>query len=303
MPCYNSAAFLGEALASALGQRFRDIELIAVNDGSTDGTRAILEAIDDDRLVVIDQTNQGVCAARNRALEAARGEFTAFLDADDYWSPEFLEKMLRALRNDPGAGIAYCGWHNVGLDGGRGQPYVPPDYEERGKLEVLLDACPWPIHAALTRTVLVRDAGGFNRALRTSEDYQLWLAIAYRQRIVRVPEVLAFYRHHGATQATRDAVRVARDHWSVQQSFLAAHPEIRVRLGTRRIRQLTVGRLLQRAYAAYWQRDLDTARYLFRRVMSRGYGRPRDWLYMLPSLLPASIHRFLIGLKSGERVP
>lgn len=97
MPAYNAAAYLRDSIQSVLNQNFEDWELIVVNDGSRDGTRAYLDALDDPRIRVIHQQNSGVSAARNAALEVARGEFLTFLDADDLLPPDSLEMRVRYL--------------------------------------------------------------------------------------------------------------------------------------------------------------------------------------------------------------
>lgn len=296
MPCYNAERTVAESASSALAQTHRDIELIVIDDGSRDDSLRVLGQIDDTRLRVESRPNQGVCAARNRGLALARGEYVAFLDADDTWSPQALEHLREALDAAPDAAIAYCGWQNLGLDGGRGEPFTPPDYEGPDKVERLLQGCRWPIHAALTRKPAIDEAGGFDPRYPTSEDFLLWLRIGTRHRIVRVPEVLAYYHHHDGARATADAARVARNQWLVQRAFLRERPESAARLGRRRVREITHGALLEKGYACYWKRDLEPARKIFRMVMKTGYGSGKDWARMLPSLLPLSAHRNLIGL-------
>lgn len=301
MPCYNAAAHVRASVASALGQSESDIELIVVDDGSTDRSAEILAHIPDTRLRVIRQENRGVCAARNRGLEAARGEFVAFLDADDTWEADCLEKLRAALVATPDAALAYCGWRNLGLPGGRGKPFVPPDYEGRDKIADLFRNCRWPIHACLARRAAVIDAGGFDERYVTSEDYLLWLKIAAQRRIVRVPAVLAYYHFHGAGQATGNRLRLAHNHWLIQQEFLRRNPWLAKQLGTRRVRELTHGELLKKALACYWDGELASARTLFRIVMRAGYGRPRDWKLMLPALLPLRAHRAMLRARNAFR--
>jgi len=299
MPCYNAAAYLPQSVGSVLAQTRSNWELVIVDDGSTDASWQELQrlAAADPRIRVFRQPNAGAAAARNRALLDAHGVYTAFLDADDTWHPEFLEAMEAALDNDPGAGIAYCGWQNMGLGGGRDDPFVPPEYEHSGKTESLLEACRWPIHAALVRTRLIHDCGRFDERLSSCMDYDLWLRLGTIHRLIRVPRVLAYYHHHGGEQITSNLARIALNHWRVQQKFLSKNPAIRDKLGNDRLREITDGELLKRGYASYWNRDLGAARQIFRAVMARGYGKAKDWEYMLPALLPLFLHQALIRLK------
>jgi glycosyltransferase involved in cell wall biosynthesis len=296
MPCHNSAAHVAASVASALEQTYRDIQLILIDDGSTDNTLDVIRGIEDTRLSIIHQDNCGVCAARNRGLAEAKGSFIAFLDSDDNWDPQCLEKLHAALVRDKNAALAYCGWQNLGLPGGRGTPFVPPDYEKQGKIESLYGNCLWPIHAALTKRTAIEEAGGFDARFITSEDYLLWLKIGVRHKIVLVPEVLAYYHFHGIQQATGDRERLARNHWLVQRDFLKANTWLARQLGRGRIRELTHGELLKKGLVCYWGRDLDSARPIFRLVMRAGYGKLADWKLMLPALLPKSLHKTLVHL-------
>ena len=301
MPCHDALAHLPASVGSVLAQGFGDWELIAVDDGSRDGSLAWLQAQTDPRIRVHSQANQGVSAARNAGLRLARGDCVAFLDADDTWSPDFLARMHAALAAAPEAVLAYCGWQNLGLPGGQGEPFVPPDYENADKAATLFAGCRWPIHAALARRAAVEAAGGFDTRLRNAEDYALWLRVAVPAPIVRVPEVLAYYHFHGGAQASANKARAALQHLVAQRRYLDAHPEFRTLLGRRRVRELTLGTLLAQAYAGYWKRDLATARRLFRAVMRQGYGTLRDWTYMLPALLPESWHRALLRRRDKNK--
>lgn len=129
MPCLNGERHIQAAIDSVLAQTCDDFDLIVVDNGSTDRTSEILGSVNDPRLRVFTLPERGVSRARNRGLREARGTFIAFLDSDDTWSAEFLEKMHTALASDPKAVLAYCGWQNLGLPGPRGEPFVPPDYE------------------------------------------------------------------------------------------------------------------------------------------------------------------------------
>ncbi|MCP4635728.1 MAG: glycosyltransferase [Methyloversatilis sp.] len=297
MPCYNAAAHLARSVGSVQAQTFDDWELVAIDDGSGDDTAARLAAMaaDDPRIRVFTQPNGGVSRARNRGLSEARGRCIAFLDADDDWHPDFLARMTGALRAEPDAVLAYCGWQNIGLSCGRAQPFVPPDYETPDKREKLFAGCRWPIHATLTRREAVTAAGGFDTALKNAEDYAMWLRIAGRAPITRVAEVLAFYHFHSDTQASSAHARAALDFADAQLDYLADHPDFTATLGADRIRQMVFGTLLTRGNECFWKRNLKDARLIFRRVMAARYGGATDWLRMLPALLPERAYGRLIG--------
>lgn len=290
MPCYNAERHLPTSLRSLVTQTYDHWELIAIDDGSTDGTLSWLRARSEPRLRVVSQANCGVSAARNRGLRSACGRYVAFLDADDSWDRSFLEKMVTALEQHPQAVLAYCGWQNVGLEGGRGLPFIPPDYERPDKRETLFAGCRWPIHAALTRRDAIVALGGFDTSLSNAEDYALWLRLASVAPVARVPEVLAYYHFHGDTQASANVARAALQFFEAQQRYLKEHPRWRAHLGRARMRELTLGPLRDRGFDSYWKRNLPAARLIFRAVMRRGYGTSRDWIYMLPSWLPEPWH-------------
>ena len=305
MPCYNAAAHLTQSVGSVLAQTFSGWELITVDDGSDDTTLSWLRAQTDPRIQVHTQPNQGVSAARNAGLALARGQYVAFLDADDTWAPAFLASLFAALQARPDAVLAYCGWQNTGLPGQRGAPFIPPDYETPDKRETLFAGCRWPIHAALIKREAIVGAGGFDPHLKNAEDYALWLEIAASQPIVRVPEVLAYYHFHGGIQASGNRARAALHLLAAQQSYLIRYPAFAAQLGRTRRRQLLYGNLLTQGYENYWKRDLPAARVIFRRVIRAGYGRIKDWFYMLPALLPLAMHKFLLGLmeSSPDKTP
>jgi glycosyltransferase involved in cell wall biosynthesis len=300
MPCFNAAAHLPASVGSVLAQTYSEWELIAVDDGSEDDTLDWLQAQTDPRIRPQNQPNRGVSTARNAGLALAQGRYIAFLDADDTWAPTFLDKMVAALDARPDAVLAYCGWQNLGLPSGRGEPFVPPDYESPAKEETFFAGCRWPIHAALVRREAVLSAGGFDPDLKNAEDYALWLRVATSAPIVRVPEVLAFYHFHGDAQASSNKARAALHHLHAQQRYLEQHPEFMASLGKSRARELMLGELLKRGYDGYWRRDLLTARQIFRAVMKQGYGTLADWKYMLPAWLPESWHRGLIGRRDRD---
>ncbi|MFN3543481.1 MAG: glycosyltransferase family 2 protein [Thiobacillus sp.] len=298
MPCHNAERHLPVSVGSVLAQSFQDWELIAIDDGSQDGTSAWFEAQHDPRIHVIRQANQGVSAARNRGLAQCKGEYIGFLDADDTWDPEFLSTLLGELDTHPEAVLAYCGWQNLGLPGPRGQPFIPPDYEGPDKTRLLLESCRWPIHACLTRQSAIRRVGGFDPDLKIGEDFLFWMEIGQLGLIRRVPKVLAFYHHHGNAQATQDRARAALDTLKAKQKFLARYPSVAHGLDADWIENATWGRFIEQANALYWNGDIEGAQPLYKRVLRAGRGSARDKLRMLVSLLPSVLQK-AIGKSRG----
>ena len=299
MPCYNAAPYLQQAIESVLSQSYRQFELIVVDDGSNDGSPNIAAKLAQqhaERITLVRTHREGPYPARNVGLSRAVGEFVAFLDADDYWTRDFLTKLHSALA-DTDAALAYCGWQNVGATDRTNEPYVPPDYEQGDKVEMLLRAAsPWPIHAALVKRSVMDEVGGFDTGLATCMDYDLWLRIAASRPIVRVSEVLAYYRFHPGGQITSKQWRQAENVWLVKKKFVGASPHLIARFSRQQLQELIDGGLLRRGYDCYWRRDLISARRIFRRSLQAGGWKLKDLKYLLPALLPEGPYQSLIAL-------
>ncbi len=298
MPCFNEGARITQSIDSVFKQTFSDLELIVIDDGSSDNSVEILNDISKTHpaLKVLKQDNKGPGPARNYGLREAKGNFVAFLDADDSWHEECLAKLHDKLTASPNAAIVYCGWQNIGLSKNRCKPYIPPDYEQPEKIETLLRGCRWPIHAALTRRNIIEKRDGFDEQLSSCMDYDLWLHIASFNTIVRVPEVLAYYHHHGGEQITKNRLRIALNHSRIQEKFIREFPSIAEQLGDKKVKEIIDGELLHRAYISYWDRDLNTAYPLFRKMLFHRYYKRKDLKYLLPALLPFEIYKALIGM-------
>ena len=297
MPCYNAAPFVQQAVHSALGQSYAEVELIVVDDGSTDGSVEILEKLaaeHPDRIRLLFQGRMGPFPARNRGLRVAGGGLIAFLDADDYWSSDCLEKLAVALEASQ-TDIAYCGWQNIGEGVPGKEPYIPPDYGKMDTVAEFLRSCPWPIHAALIRRPAVDAVRGFSERRFSAMDYDLWLRLyAHTQKIVRVPEVMAFYRWHGGGQISKTKWKQVLDAVAVREDFAAHHPERLAHMNKHERFTLTSGTLLREAYRAYWQRHLTDAQILFRHALFKGHWKIGDLKYLLPALLPTSVFQALV---------
>lgn len=297
MPCYNGERFIAEAIDSVLGQSHPNIELIVVDDGSIDGSLDIIRRYGD-RLRLLTQTNQGPSAARTRGIFAATGEYVAFLDADDWWSPRFAETMVAAMAQS-NAVLAYCGWQNVHMNGASPPPFVPPEYENANKRVALLaNASLWPIHAMLTRRDDLLKIGGFDADLPACEDYDLWLKLTFTRPIVRVPEVFAYYRHHKALADTDKRGRDTVYLYNIKKAFVSAHPDWVADIPAATLRDCIDGGLMRRAYQHYWKRELKSAHLVFRTAFKERVFGMKDLKYVLTAMLPAPIYLALLSRRS-----
>jgi glycosyltransferase involved in cell wall biosynthesis len=184
-PVFNVAPYVAEAIGSVLGQSYRNFECIIVDDGSTDGSLDIVTELAgrDPRLHVITSANGGPSAARNRGIGAARGQFIAFLDADDRWHPMFLQRQLERLRALPGdVGLVFCRSRII-LE--NGTP-VFIQWQRSGRYDFddfLVGMNPARNGSSvLIRRSCFQEVGGFDESLRFGEDLEMWLRIAERSR-------------------------------------------------------------------------------------------------------------------------
>ena len=192
IPTYNRAREVGAAIESALAQTRPALEIIVVDDGSTDETPDVLARYGQ-RIRVVRQVNQGVSAARNAGIAAARGDLVAFLDSDDVWLPRKLELQAARIEADPGLGLVHCGVDFAGtgirLDGMEGSV----------ALEILrLERSVIVAHGSgvLVPRRVAEEVGGFDVRMRVSEDWDFCYRVAARYRIGFVAEVLVLHARH-----------------------------------------------------------------------------------------------------------
>jgi len=303
MPCFNAAPYLAEAVGSALGQSYGNVEVVLVDDGSTDGSDRVAATLATQypgRITIAHTHRLGPYPARNHALRLIKGDLVAFLDADDWWDASALEKLHAVLVTEK-ADLAYCGWQNVG-EGVHSAPYVPPEYEKDDPVAHFVRTCPWPIHAALVKRELVEHLGGFSERRYSSMDYDFWLrALAVTRRMARVPEVLAFYRWHGQGQVSAVKWRQVLDALAAQKDFIRANPALVAHLPIERLRDFTEGQVLRQAYRAFWKRDLVSAQKLFRHVGGAGAYQVGDLRHILTAMLPLPLYTRLVQMLDSRK--
>lgn len=193
-PTYNRADFLAEAIDSVLAQTYTRFEMIIVDDGSTDGTRELVERYSDDpRIRYFYQENQGQSVARNWGIAEAKGEFVCFLDSDNAWFPHKLERSLDVFRANPSVDIVYG--DNVLIDEHGRESGRDSMVRHSGRItsELLKDNFV-TMNTTMTRRRCLEEMGGFNPNDPVADDYGLWLRLSSRYKFEYVPEVFGKYR-------------------------------------------------------------------------------------------------------------
>ncbi len=216
LPVYNHGRFLPCAVESLCAQTFTDFELIIVNDGSTDDTRAVLDALTDPRISMIHQENRRLPTALNVGFARARGELFTWVSADNYCAPLFLEGLVGALDRYPEAGFAYAAF--AWIDAADRMTGIHRD--QAVSYRTLLKQNPG-LAAFLYRRSAQAEVGEYDPALDGAEDWDMWLRIAERAPAVYVPEVLYYYRLHGDSMSAAVPDRVARASRQVVLNALA----------------------------------------------------------------------------------
>lgn len=223
VPTYNRVDILPHAIESVLRQTYRNFELHVVDDGSRDGTGKVMERYASERVFYYYQENRGQSAARNFAIDKARGDLIALLDSDNAWYPDKLEKQIAFLQANPGYDILYSDILPVRADG---TPFRRrPSRKFSGDVlnELLVG------NFVTNNTVLVDrkcfiESGGFDEELRYAEDFDLWLRFATRYRFLHHPEEVVSYRCEGDRLSANEE-RVLEANHSILKRFFLQHPD------------------------------------------------------------------------------
>jgi glycosyltransferase involved in cell wall biosynthesis len=222
VPAYRVAPYIAETLDSVLAQTRQDFEIVVVNDGSPD-TEALRAALAPylGRIRYLEQPQAGPSSARNTAIAAATGEWLAFLDGDDAWEPTFLESQLSLLATDPRAVLAWCDSQPFGGTGR--EPTLMTSEPPSGECDVaalLVGRCVVFTSTTVARRRAVIDAGGFDEDLHRCEDFDLWLRLALRGRLLYSRAVLGRRRLHPTSQSASPTAML-RAQIGVRQRFVA----------------------------------------------------------------------------------
>lgn len=284
LPTYNRAATLDRAITSVLAQSYTSFELLVIDDGSTDVTPSLVGAVKDDRVRYLRQDqNQGVAAARNRGLAAAKGRLIAFLDSDDAWMPEKLDRQVALMQASPGrVGLIYTGLA-IQQPGGHTDTWRP---EVRGN--VLADILQRNVvHFGTSSTMIRAEAaeavGGFDSAMPANEDHDYWARIARLFEFDYLPEALTIYDQVGSMSGV-EAKRSAQFDRNMQARdlFVERHGFEANRLGTTFAYQMDSAR----RHLEWDEGNLRAGRRLLLKSARSAPAQPLPYVWLALSLLP-----------------
>lgn len=299
VPAYNCASFITESIESVLEQEYANKELIVVNDGSTDGTAEAASRFGQ-HLRLIEQTNRGPAAARNRGAAEARGTYLAFLDGDDVWLPGKLATQMAYVSQHPEAKIVFTGFarwspqHDGSyppaddLEAWNAKDVIAPEFSGYLYTALLLDNVIHIITAVIERAAFV-GLGGFDENLRVGEDYDFWMRASRVCLAHKIDQITALYRMQPES-ATRGAPPTANHEYMVLKRMLERFGPVgpdgrnvddatlRARLGTL---------CFAYGYRHFWHGDPRIAAEAFKESMRYSGFAPRRVGYAIASMARA----------------
>ena len=251
IPCYNRRNRILASVESVLGQSYDNLELIVVDDGSTDGTAALFENYPDKRLRFLRyEENRGACYARNYGAERSTGQYLAFQDSDDVWHRNKLEKQIHHIR-ETGADMSFCGMNRISESGSRFYYPVHPFHPERGLEEMLAE------NRAGTQTMLMRrevwEKLRFDESFRRYQDWDFSIRAAKDFQLAYLPEALVDSAVgedsiSAAVKSYPALVHLYEKHENLYQAYSKSDAVMNRRMG-KRLRQAQP----DKAAAHYWR--------------------------------------------------
>src|SRR5690554_5504094 len=194
IPLYNKELSIRNTIQSVLDQTCQDFEIVVVNDGSTDNSAAVVEAIEDDRIRLIHQKNQGVSAARNRGIKEARYEWIAFLDGDDLWEKAHLQEISLMMQKFPDDKVFVTSFEYSDKRPMFRHPRSEPIFKVGNYFkEAMKGSLMWTSIVVVHKSC-IEEVGGFNEKLKHGEDLDLWARLGSEYQIVKSKKITGVYR-------------------------------------------------------------------------------------------------------------
>lgn len=300
IPAYNSALTIEETIESVRQQTFTDFELIVIDDGSQDNTVEIVKNIakTEPRLKIFPYENGGVGVARNRGINLATGEFVAFLDADDLWTPDKLELQLKALKDNPQAGVAYS-WTNFIDEQGKFlslglRPISEGNvYRELLQMNFLSNGS-----NILARRKAIESIGGFSPDHPFAADWDFYLKLAFKWSFVVVPKYQILYRQRTTSMSSNFESSMQESFAVLERAYQIAPPELVA------LRNKSLSNLYLHFAKLYLQRDIKSinkagqylwkAIYLYPLTLLNKFTQKTVIEFCLKKFLPITLTKFLL---------
>jgi glycosyltransferase involved in cell wall biosynthesis len=270
IPTYNAAPYLPAAVRSVLAQSHADLELIIMDDGSTDATREVIAGFLDPRVSYYYQPNSGVYAARNNAIARARGELIAFCDADDEWTSNKLERQLPCFDLRPSIGVVYANLALRREDGRIHPPRARDFYSGKIVRKLIVRNCV-PFGTAVIKRECFDKVGGFDLNLNMSGDWDFWLRVAVHYEFHYLNQVLYVYRFRDGQLSKNYRARFENT-MSIRRRMAEQHPGLVTRDDLAKgcaVDHVAVGRLIQLKEGRRWE--------ALRHYLSALVYKPGDW--------------------------
>jgi glycosyltransferase involved in cell wall biosynthesis len=308
IPAYNAAEYIASTLNSVLAQTLRSFEILVINDGSPD-TAALEQALQPflSQICYVQQENRGPSAARNAAIRLARGKYIAFLDSDDSWFPNHLEKQVAALENDPSLGLIYSNVLHVEDGVPIAVAFDRTPQSEPVSFEALLrEDCTVGTSATVAVRQVILDAGLFDEGLRRCEDFDLWLRMANNgAHMTFTPDIQIYHRLANGLAGNHELMKRARMQVYEKASLLRNVTGDQQRVIRRKISEIKIEIQVELAKQALLSGRFDAARCAAREAAS---GSP-SWklratqvgLRLFPGLLQSFYRRYLQRLERRKR--
>ncbi len=286
IPTYNARAYLAETLASVRDQTLRDIDVLLVDDGSTDDTvQLAIDFAASLDLKIIAQANAGPAAARNAGIKASRGRYCAFIDSDDTMHKTRLADQVALLETDPTLGLVYSDLETFDESGTIHSTRRAFSSPQQGMVlnHLLLDNFITTSTVMAPKETLI-EAGLFDSRRRVSEDFDLWLRIACRWKIGFIDRPLVRYRRRPGS-LSEDKLRTGQSALDVVESFWKANPDY-ARLHPDLVRRSVARHLLAAGAAAVTQRRKWLALSYLARALPLEAGNVNTWKWLIKAALP-----------------
>lgn len=261
IPIFNKEKFIARTLQSVLSQTFGDYEILIVNDGSTDSSREIIMAFNDSRIRYFQQQNSGVSSARNFGIASAKSNYIAFLDADDFWYPDYLANVQLMISRHPEQKIFSTAYeietadtvYPVRYSVQNNSEVVVVDYFDASQRESIL----WTSSAVFDKAVFA-DVGVFDPEIRVGEDIDLWIRMGLKYRIVFSPKVLARYTYDAKSLTKNLQLTVAEANFSKFSELEPTNPKLKKYLDRNRFSLAIKAKLLNdRKLFEKFYREID----------------------------------------------